>query len=207
MTREQFAARTGVSRETLDAFDRWQALLVETGTHTNLVGRSTLEHFWDRHALDSYQLMPLIPGTARRIADLGAGAGFPGIALALGLRERGQNARVVMVDSVGKKTAFVRKVIDALDLDAEARSVRVETLDPAEGFDLVTARAFAPLNKLLGYAAPLLKNEAQGLFFKGRQYRDELTEARKNWTFDHDVIPSQTSDGVILRIREVERVR
>lgn len=207
MNRDDFAKATGVSRETLDAFDRWRELLVETSAHTNLVSRNTLDSFWERHALDSYQLMAHVPSDVRLIADLGAGAGFPGIALALGLRERGQKARVVMVDSVGKKVAFLRKVIAELDLDAEARSVRVETLDPAEGFDLVTARAFAPLNKLLGYTAPLLKNGAEGLFFKGRQYRDELTEAGKSWTVEYDVIPSQTSDGVILHIREVERVR
>lgn len=207
MNRDDFAKATGVSRETLDAFDRWRELLVETSAHTNLVSRNTLDSFWERHALDSYQLMAHVPSDVRLIADLGAGAGFPGIALALGLRERDQKARVVMVDSVGKKVAFLRKVIAELDLDAEARSVRVETLDPAEGFDLVTARAFAPLNKLLGYVAPLLKNGAEGLFFKGRQYRDELTEAGKSWTVEYDVIPSQTSDGVILHIREVERVR
>lgn len=207
MTRDEFQTRTGVSRETLDGFDRWRQILVETSAHTNLVARSSLDHFWERHALDSFQLMPLVSRETRLVADLGAGAGFPGIALALGFRDRGQAARVVMVDSVGKKVAFLRKVIDDLGLDAEARSVRVETLDPAEGFDLVTARAFAPLNKLLGYAAPLLKNGAEGLFFKGRQYQDELTEARKSWTVDPEVIPSQTSDGVILRIKEVERVR
>lgn len=207
MTRDDFQARTGVSRETLDGFDRWRQILVETSAHTNLVARNSLEHFWERHALDSFQLMPLVSRETRLVADLGAGAGFPGIALALGFRDRGQAARVVMVDSVGKKVAFLRKVIDELGLDAEARSVRVETLDPAEGFDLVTARAFAPLNKLLGYTAPLLKNGGEGLFFKGRQYQDELTEARKSWTVDPEVIPSQTSDGVILRIKEVERVR
>ncbi|MEP3074336.1 16S rRNA (guanine(527)-N(7))-methyltransferase RsmG [Maricaulis sp.] len=207
MTRDDFQARTGVSRETLDGFDRWRQILVETSAHTNLVARSSLDHFWERHALDSFQLMPLVSRETRLVADLGAGAGFPGIALALGFRDRGQAARVVMIDSVGKKVAFLRKVIDELGLDAEARSVRVETLDPAEGFDLVTARAFAPLNKLLGYTAPLLKNGAEGLFFKGRQYQDELTEARKSWTVDPEVIPSQTSDGVILRIKEVERVR
>tara|TARA_Y100000052_G_C2921387_1_gene68512 strand:- start:104 stop:727 length:624 start_codon:yes stop_codon:yes gene_type:complete len=207
VNRDDFAKATGVSRETLNAFDRWRALLVETSAHTNLVSRNTLDSFWERHALDCYQLMEHVPGDVRLIADLGAGAGFPGIALALGLRERGQTAKVVMIDSVGKKVAFLKKVIADLDLNAEARSVRVETLDPAEGFDLVTARAFAPLNKLLGYAAPLLKNGAEGLFFKGRQYRDELTEAGKSWTVGYDVIPSRTSDGVILHIREVERVR
>ena len=207
MTRDDFQARTGVSRETLDGFDRWRQILVETSAHTNLVARSSLDHFWERHALDSFQLMPLVSRETRLVADLGAGAGFPGIALALGFRDRGQAARVVMVDSVGKKVAFLHKVIEELGLDAEARPVRVEMLDPSEGFDLVTARAFAPLNKLLGYAAPLLKNGAEGLFFKGRQYQDELTEARKSWTVDPEVIPSQTSDGVILRIKEVERVR
>lgn len=207
MTRDDFQARTGVSRETLDGFDRWRQILVETSAHTNLVARSSLDHFWERHALDSFQLMPLVSRETRLVADLGAGAGFPGIALALGFRDRGQAARVVMVDSVGKKAAFLHKVIEELGLDAEARPVRVEMLDPSEGFDLVTARAFAPLNKLLGYAEPLLKNGAEGLFFKGRQYRDELTEARKSWTVDPEVIPSQTSDGVILRIKEVERVR
>jgi len=207
VTRDDFQARTGVSRETLDGFDRWRQILVETSAHTNLVARSSLDHFWERHALDSFQLMPLVSRETRLVADLGAGAGFPGIALALGFRDRGQAARVVMVDSVGKKVAFLHKVIEELGLDAEARPVRVEMLDPSEGFDLVTARAFAPLNKLLGYAEPLLKNGAEGLFFKGRQYRDELTEARKSWTVDPEVIPSQTSDGVILRIKEVERVR
>lgn len=92
MTREDFAAQTGVSRETLEAFDRWRALLVETSAHTNLVARSTLDHFWERHALDSYQLMEFVDRDVRLIADLGAGAGFPGLALALGLRERGQPA-------------------------------------------------------------------------------------------------------------------
>ena len=205
MDREAFGRASGVSRETLAGFETWRRLLVETNAHTNLVGRSTLDQFWERHALDSFQLLTHIAPDVSRVADLGAGAGFPGIALALGFRDRGQAAHVTMVDSVGKKVAFLRKTITALKLDADARSVRVETLDPAEGFDLVTARAFAPLNKLLAYVAPLLKNGAQGLFFKGQNYRDELTEAAKHWTFDHEVMPSLTSDGVILRIHEVER--
>lgn len=207
MTRDEFQAATGVSRETALAFDRWREILVETNAHTNLVARSTLEDFWERHALDSLQLLDLIPAGTRSIADLGAGAGFPGLALALAFRDRGIDTRVVMIDSVGKKIAFLDRVIAELEVAAETRSIRVEDMDPAEGFDLVTARAFAPLNKLLGFAAPLLKNGVPGLFFKGRHYRDELTEARKHWTFEHEVIPSQTGDGVILRISEVQRVR
>lgn len=207
MTREEFANATGVSRETLDRFDAWRDLLIETSAHTNLISRTTLDDFWERHALDSFQLFEHLPAGTRKIADLGAGGGFPGLALALGFLDQGLDGRVVMVDSVAKKMAFVRKAIARTGAPAEARAIRVESLDPAENFDVVTARAFAPLNKLLGYAAPLLKNGALGLFPKGKRYRDELTEARKNWTFDVKVIPSRTSDGVILSIEEVKRVR
>lgn len=205
MDRKAFASATGVSRETLDAYQLWQDTLVRWSKHTNLVSRHTLDQFWERHAYDSWRLAELIPHDRHRMVDLGSGAGFPAIALALAFRDRGQDCPITMVDSVGKKVTFLREVIRALDLQADARSVRVETLDPAEGFDLVTARAFAPLNKLLGFAAPLLKNGAIGVFPKGRMYEDELTEARKNWTFDVEVIPSQTGDGVVLKLAQVRR--
>jgi len=207
MTAEEFAKITSVSRETLEGFETWHRLLEETNAHTNLVGRSTLADFWERHALDSYQLWDHIPHGSRRFADLGAGAGFPGIALALGLKDKSLDGQVLMIDSVGKKVAFLKKVIAETGVPAEARSIRVEALDPDTVVDVVTARAFAPLHKLLGYAHPLLKKGAVGLFFKGRRFEEELTGARKNWTFEVEVIPSRTSDGVILRIEEVKRVR
>ena len=205
MTRDEFAEASGVSRETLEKFDTWRRLLEETNAHTNLVGRSTLEDFWTRHAYDSFQLFEHLPEQARSIVDMGAGAGFPGLALAFGLEDRGRDGKVLMFVSVGKKVAFLKKVIAATGAPAEARAIRMETLDPATPVDVVTARAFAPLHKLLGYAAPLLKNGAQGVFLKGRSYADELTEARKTWTFESEVIPSRTSDGVILKIHEVKR--
>jgi 16S rRNA (guanine527-N7)-methyltransferase len=207
LTPEEFRHQTGVSRETLQAFKDWEQLLLEWSEHTNLVGKSTLPDFWKRHAMDSYQLIDHLPSGPLRVADLGAGAGFPGIALALGAADRGIDCSVVMVDSVGKKVEFLKQVIGKTGINAEARAVRVETLDADEGFNLVTARAFAPLHKLLEYAAPLLKTGAQGLFFKGRSYQDELTKARKHWTFELKVIPSRTSDGVILNFSEVKRVR
>jgi 16S rRNA (guanine527-N7)-methyltransferase len=207
VTREEFELAARVSRETSAAFDKWRELLVETSAHTNLVGRSTLADFWERHAMDSFQLFEMIPEHAQRIIDLGSGAGFPGLALALGLKDRNREGHVVMVDSVGKKMAFLRSVIAATGAPAEARTIRVEEINSAETFDVVTARAFAPLHKLLEYAHPFMKNGALGLFMKGRHYQDELTEARKHWTFEAKVIPSSTSDGVIISIDEVRRVR
>ncbi len=207
MSPDAFARRNNVSRETLAKFETWRDMLETTNAHTNLVGRSTMADFWTRHADDSFQIFEHLPETATQIVDMGAGAGFPGLALAFGLEDRGRPGKVLMVDSVGKKIAFLKSVIAATQAQAEAKAIRVESLDPTLPVDIVTARAFAPLHKLLGYAAPLLKNGASGLFLKGRSYQDELTEARKSWTFDHEVIPSRTSDGVILKIHEVKRVR
>jgi len=122
---EAFQAQTGVSRETLARFETWRALLEETSAHTNLVGRGTLTDFWHRHALDSWQVFALMP-EARRWADLGAGAGFPGLAIAFGLMDRGVDGHVTMVDSVAKKMAFVNSVIRATKAPAIARGI-----DPA----------------------------------------------------------------------------
>jgi 16S rRNA (guanine527-N7)-methyltransferase len=108
---QAFQDRTGVSRETLDRFSHWLALLEQTNTHTNLVGRSTLSGFWFRHAYDSWQLLDLAPGAARW-ADLGAGAGFPGLALVFGLMERRvEGAHVTLIESIAKKAAFLKRVI------------------------------------------------------------------------------------------------
>ena len=206
MTREEFESAAAVSRETSERFDIWRRGLIAWSAHTNLVGRATLDDFWARHALDSWQVMDHIPPDARRIWDLGAGAGMPGLAIAFGLMERGQAGEVVLVDSVAKKARFLDEIIQATGAPARALPVRAETIDPAQAGDVVTSRAMAPLHKLLGFAKPLLKNYGIGVFLKGRRYADELTEARKSWTFDVEVIPSRTSDGAILKFREVKRV-
>jgi len=203
---EAFQAQTGVSRETLARFETWRDLLEETSAHTNLVGRGTLTDFWHRHALDSWQVFALMP-EARRWADLGAGAGFPGLAIAFGLMDRGVAGHVTMVDSVAKKMAFVNSVIRATKAPAIARADRVESIQPVPDVDVVTARAMAPLAKLLGYVHPFVENGAVALLPKGARYKEELTEARKSWTFDMEVLPSQTApEAAILKIRGLARV-
>lgn len=204
---EQFQAETDVSRETLERFETWRRLLEETSAHTNLVGRGTLTEFWHRHALDSWQVLELMPDAARW-ADLGAGAGFPGLAIAFGLMERGVEAgHVLMVDSVAKKMAFVNQVIRETKAPAIARADRVESIHPVPEMDVVTARAMAPLGKLLGYVHPFVEKGAVALLPKGARYNEELTEARKSWTFEAEVLPSRTSpEAAILKIRGLARV-
>lgn len=208
---EDFAAETGVSRETLDRYETWRRRLEETNAHTNLVGRSTISDFWYRHALDSWQVFALgqrLRPNAVRWADLGAGAGFPGFAIAFGLMEQGAaGAQVHMVESVAKKAAFLRAVAEATGAPASVLPERAESLHPVPDVDIVTARAMAPLPKLLGYVQRFVDKGALALLLKGGRYEQELTEARKSWTFDVEVIPSRTSpDAAILKIEGLTRV-
>ena len=208
---DEFAAETGVSRETLARFEAWLTLLRETNAHTNLVGRSTLSDFWYRHALDSWQVFELgrsLKPQAARWADLGSGAGFPGLALAFGLMEAHQaGAAVTLVESIAKKAAFLRAVAEATEAPVTVLPERAESLHPVPEVDVVTARAMAPLPKLLGYVQPFVDKGALALLPKGGRYQEELTEARKSWTFEVEVIPSRTSpDAAILKIEGLTRV-
>ncbi|MEO1642113.1 MAG: 16S rRNA (guanine(527)-N(7))-methyltransferase RsmG [Pseudomonadota bacterium] len=190
-----------VSRETLERLLVVVSELNDWRSRINLIGPQEMAHIWRRHVYDSLQLLPHI-SLDKRLIDLGSGAGFPGLILASCMVET--EGRVVLVESVGKKCAFLREAADKAGLPVTVRNERVEALKGVEA-DYVTARAFAPLPKLLNYAAPWLENGAVGVFPKGRRWQEELTEAADCWTFAHEVIPSQSGDGVILIIREVSR--
>lgn len=191
-----------VPRETRDKIELVLACLDSWRTKINLVGPAEWEQIWHRHVLDSLQLVPVLP--EGRVLDLGSGAGFPGLVIAA-TRGSGQHQSVTMVESVAKKCAFLSAAIDRADLNASVLNQRVETVAP-DPVASVTARAFAPLPKLLTFAQPWLSAGAIGVFPKGKTWQEELTEAKKTWTFASETIPSQTSDdGVILRISELQR--
>lgn len=202
----QFQRETGVSRETLDRFQLWRDRLAAVNAHTNLVGRSTLDDFWFRHALDSWQVFQLAP-EASRWADLGSGAGFPGLAIAFGLMDRQvSGAEVTLIESIGKKAAFLKDVAAQTGAPVRVLPVRVEALATPPCVDIVTARAMAPLPKLLGYVQPFVENGVVALLPKGRNVSEELTLARKSWTFESKVIPSHTDpEAAILEIRGLRR--
>jgi 16S rRNA (guanine527-N7)-methyltransferase len=181
-----------VSRETLARLDRLVEALLLWQRTTNLVASSTLDRLWSRHVVDSLQLLPLAPD-ATVFADLGSGAGFPGLAVACALADR-PGAQVHLVESNGKKAAFLREAIRITGVPATVHAQRIE--DFAAGFtgrlDAVTARALAPLPQLLDLAAPLLKTGVLGLFPKGQDVEAELTAASKSWSIRYDLAPSKT---------------
>lgn len=198
MTPEHFQAETSVSRETLDRLRVYAELLVKWQARINLVGPATIPDLWRRHMLDSAQLFPLLPRNLPRLIDIGSGAGFPGLVLAiLGVPE------VHLVESDLRKGAFLREVARQTAASVTVHSARIESLSDLKA-PVVTARALAPLPKLLDLAAPLLAPDGQCLFLKGQNIAEELTEARKIWIFDEDRSPSRSDpSGLVLRVREV----
>ena len=196
---DDFARDLPVSRETLSAFEAYAALLAKWNRRINLVGRETLSELWLRHFLDSAQLLPLLPppprGRPRVIADLGSGAGFPGLVLAiLGAGE------VHLVESDHKKCAFLREAARVTGAEVEIHADRIEAVAGLSA-DVVTARALAPLGKLLDYATPLLRPGGRCLFLKGRGAEEELTASGLAATMPVERIPSRSdATGIILSI-------
>ena len=191
-----------VSRETWRRLEQFVDLFLSRQRSTNLVASSTVPRLWTRHIADSLQLLALAP-TARRWLDLGAGGGFPGLVIACALATE-EGAQVHLVESVQKKAAFLRAAAGELSLPAIVHAQRIEDFvsGTTERFDVVTARALAPLDKLIGYAIPLLKTGVLGLFLKGQDVEAELTQAAKSWTIEADLVTSRTDPrSRIVRVR------
>jgi 16S rRNA (guanine527-N7)-methyltransferase len=191
---------TPVSRETLERLDAFVEALLLWQRTTKLVAASTLDRLWTRHVADSLQLLPLAPA-ARVWLDLGSGGGFPGIPIACALAGQ-PRAKVHLVESNGKKAAFLREAIRITGVPAEVHHVRVEDYgdSSAESVDAVTARALAPLTILCHHAAPWIAKGAVGLFPKGQDVDAELTEATKYWKMKSEKVPSVTSPGSFIVI-------
>jgi 16S rRNA (guanine527-N7)-methyltransferase len=202
VTPAEFQTATGAWPERMADLAVFLDRLTEANAVMNLVGPDSLPDFWNRHAFDSAQLLDLAP-EARTWADLGAGAGFPGVVLAILLKGRA-DAHVWLIDSLQKRCRFLQTVVDELDLPATVVWGRAEEQEIK--VDVVTARAVAPLEKLLGYAQPYLKFGAQGLFLKGEKAEAELQEARKVWQVDADLSVSRSDPrGRILTVRTLRR--
>jgi len=208
LTRDRMAALAlvPVSRETVARLDRFVELLLTWQSTTNLVAASTVPHLWTRHIADSLQLLALAPD-ARTWIDLGSGGGFPGVVIACALAAQ-PGARVHLVESKTKKAVFLRTVAATLALPAVVHARRIEDFvdDCHTHADVITARGLAPLNILLSYVAPLLKEPGQALLLKGQDVEVELTAASKYWNIAATLVPSKTSaDGRIVIVRELKR--
>jgi 16S rRNA (guanine527-N7)-methyltransferase len=200
LSREAFAASLGVSRETLDRLTVYLDLLHRWQRAINLVGPATLADPWRRHILDSAQLLTHLPAGTTSLVDLGSGAGFPGMVLTvLGV------PGVVLIESDRRKAQFLREVARATGTEVTVRAERIERLAgwPA---DVVTARALAPLPRLLPLAERFLAADSVCLFLKGYNAERELTQALKSWHMVPEMFASLSAPtGTVLKLRGVGR--
>jgi 16S rRNA (guanine527-N7)-methyltransferase len=202
MTEEEFFAAFPVSRETADKLRAYAELLKKWQPKINLVGPATLSDLWRRHFLDSAQLLPYLP--AGPVLDLGSGAGFPGLVLAI---LRGSADPIHLVESDGRKCAFLREVARITAAPVVIQTSRIEALKVFE-IRAITARALASVSALLTLAEPFLVHSPKCLFLKGEKLEDELTEAAKDWNMTIDRIASLSDpNGFILSLKEVRRGR
>ncbi len=198
LSTQGFAEIFPVSRETLARLEAYADLLTRWSAQINLVGRDTIADLWRRHFLDSAQLRPFVPDGAQSLIDLGAGAGFPGLVLAiLGVPD------VELVEADSRKAAFLREAARVTEASVTIRPCRVAAV-PLHLVGVVTARALAPLDRLLDLAQPFLGPDTVCLFLKGERAGEELTLARKRWTMTV-VLHNSIADprGVVLRLHQV----
>ena len=196
-TPDEFQARFGISRATREKLETYEALLKRWQKTINLVAPSTLDEIWHRHFADSAQLWQHRPANARTCLDLGSGAGFPGLVLAIMAAETG-GTRHILVESDSRKAAFLREVARETRVAVDILCMRIESVETHAKVgvaDCVTARALAPLSRLVEIAAPYFASSTLGLFLKGREVAAEVEKAAQDWQFAFELIPSVTEEG------------
>ncbi len=200
---ESFFTVSGVSRETMERLEAFEALLLKWQRSINLVSSATLTHLWSRHMWDSAQLAGLAPEEARNWVDLGSGAGFPGIVVAAMLRERA-GFQMHLVESDQRKSVFLREAARIMELPVTVHRVRIEAYAPEALPDVISARALASLSQILEWTSSFWGKQTVGLFLKGQTASEELTQARKGWIFKEEAIASQSDgSGKVLKLWEL----
>ncbi len=201
LTPVKFQEISSVSDEDLERLEIYVCLLKRWQKNINLVSRRSLFDIWRRHILDSAQLLKHIDHQIIEIADIGTGAGFPGMVLAI-IKAR-KNMKIHLIESNERKCAFLREVNLATGAGVIIHNKRIEKLQSLS-VDLVISRAVASLEKLLQYADPILKKDGQCLFLKGKKWKDELTQVKLNWIIKETLIQSLSdTSGKILKLEGI----
>ena len=196
MTADEVGKLLNVSRETMCQFEAYLALLEKWQRRINLVANSTMVNAWQRRILDSAQLVRFYPPNTKKILDVGSGAGFPGLVLAIM-----GNVQVDLVESDQRKAIFLSTVIRSLGLSAKVHNQRIESL-PSLAPDVVTARALAPVSKLMKLIENQISADTVCLFLKGASVEDELTDLQSYSTMVPVSHPSLSDpNGVVLELK------
>ncbi|SLN40680.1 Ribosomal RNA small subunit methyltransferase G [Roseovarius albus] len=195
-----------VSRETKQRLDVYLELLKKWNSKINLVSPKTIDDAWNRHFVDSFQIHQIADCTGKKWVDVGSGAGFPGLVAAIAGMDSDNPNQITLIESDMRKCMFLRTVIREINAPVQVINDRIEKV-PALKADVISARALADLNSLIGYAAHHLDKGGIALFPKGKNWQAELEEAESNWTFGYTTYDSQTDSGsVIMSITGIQHV-
>ncbi len=197
-----------VSRETIQKMKDFAELLRDWNTKMNLVSKNSMENVWERHIFDSLQLADYLPKNTEYLVDIGSGAGFPGVVLAIYMQEKIPAAKVTLVESITKKTVYLNDACSKLDLkNVKIENNRVENI-VFKHVDVITARAVASLDVLFGYASKIVGNDTKMLFLKGRSYTEEENTAKQKWRYTAITHPNKYDDsGVVMEIHKLRKVK
>ena len=192
-----------VSRETINNLCEYEAMLSKWNSKINLISKNTFTDIWNRHFLDSGQIIKYVDASRKRWVDLGSGAGFPGLVVALLLRDRKIDCEVILVEKSTKKVFFLNEIIRKFDLNVKVINNDIRTIDPLKA-DVITARAFSELNNLIQIAHIHGRDSGICLFLKGENYLVELDKTLNYWFFDYDVFDSLSNpSGKIIRVKNI----
>ena len=195
-----------VSRETFLRLKEYEKLLFKWNAKINLVSKSTLDNFWNRHVLDSAQFLSSVGEKAGKWVDLGSGGGLPGLVVAILSDEIEPVNKLFLVEADVRKAVFLKTVCRELGLKVEVYNNRVEELPPMSA-NIVSARALAPLKTLCLYAKNHLEKDGEAVFAKGENWKAELVEAQKKWIFSYEAVKSTLHEGsVVLVLRGIKSV-
>ena len=195
-----------VSRETFLRLKEYEKLLFKWNAKINLVSKSTLDNFWNRHVLDSAQFLSSVGEKAGKWVDLGSGGGLPGLVVAILSDEIEPVNKLFLVEADVRKAVFLKTVCRELGLKVEVYNNRIEELPPMSA-NIVSARALAPLKTLCLYAKNHLEKGGVAVFAKGENWKAELVEAQKKWIFSYEAVKSTLHEGsVVLVLRGIKSV-
>ena len=201
-----FTRITRVSRETITSLKKYEDILTKANKSQNLIGNSTINDIWTRHFLDSAQVIDFIDKNDKILIDIGSGAGFPGLVLAITSKDRKIPLKIKLIEKSSKKTKFLKKLIDELQLDAEVINKNIFEYPKKLSGDVFVARAFKPLRIIL----PLIHNKAENwkkiFIFLGKTGKNELLQASKSWHIEYKQRVSVTSsDSIVIEINKLKK--
>ena len=203
---DTFSRFTQVSRETITSLVKYENYLIRSNKTLNLIGKSTINEIWTRHFLDSSQVIDFIDKNTKNLIDLGSGAGFPGVIIAILAKDRKISLKVKLIEKSPKKASFLREIVNYLNLNVEVLNINALTYTKKLEADLIVARAFKPLRIVLQFLDKNTENWKKVFLFLGKTGQGELLQASKSWHIKYKQRMSVTSnDSVVIEINKLKK--